>query len=298
MAQTNRRSWLKGLLIVSAVALVIGVAFNALYLADLRPESLRTDDSSAREAGAKMLADLASAHGLEAWERYQVMDVRFEDRWHGDMVQRLLMHWTESPQTIHGRFVRGSWTGELELLSGPDRGERWGIQGWRTWTTTGEGEPEFEHDDTIEFVIPTTQYFFELPLRIPSATVALPAGSGQWKGKPYDLVFATWKSPEPLAEVDQYLLWIDPTTGLLARVDYTVRDQGGVAVGTAHYRDYEDFQGVILAKEIAIFGRMPGGNELPIHTFSVESIDWDTVPVDALRPDPTIPHEGESKPNP
>ncbi len=276
--------------------LIGGTAFNYLYLADLRPDSLAEDTPAAREAGAKRLEALAAAHGLDAWHGYQVMDVTFEDTWHGDMVKRLMMHWKESPQALRGRFIRGGWTGDLELLSGPDQGDRWGIQNWKTWTAGPGEEPVFEPNGQIEFVVPTTQYFFELPLRIQSATVALEAGKAAWEGKTYDLVFATWDTAEPVREMDQYLLWIDPETGLLARTDYTVRDQGGPAVGSAYYRGYADFGGVQVAKEIAIFGLMPGGGTLPVHTFETEKLDWDTFSPSDLRPNPSLPNEGESKP--
>lgn len=290
------RSWLKGLLIFVLVMLIGGVALNHFYLADLRPDTLVQDSPEAREAATKRLEALASAHGVEAWRGYQVMDVTVTDTWHGEMMKRAMMHWKESPQVVHGRFIRGGWTGDLELLSGPDKGDRWGVQSWKTWKAGPGEDPAFEPNDKIEFVVPTTQYFLELPLRIRSATVALDAGETDWDGKTYDLVFASWETAEPVREMDQYLLWIDQETGLLARTDFTVRDEGGPAVGSARYRDYADFGGVQMAKEIAIFAPMPGGMEMPIHTFVTEEVQWDTVPPDALRPDPSLPDEGESKP--
>ncbi|MCZ6807433.1 MAG: hypothetical protein O7F08_10805 [Deltaproteobacteria bacterium] len=296
MSRSGRRGWLKGLLIFAVVALIGGTAFNYLYLADLRPDSLVEDTPAAREAGAKRLEALAAGHGLDAWLGYRVMDVTMEDVWYGDMIKRFVMHWEESPQALHGHFIRGAWTGQLELLSGPDKGDRWGIQDWKTWTAEPGEEPVFEQDATVEFVVPTTHYFLELPLRMRSATVALDAGQGVWEGKTYDLLFTSWDTTQPVPGVDQYVLWIDPGTGLLARADFTVRDQGGAVVGSARYGDYADFGGVKVAKEIAIFALMPGGMEMPVHTFVTEKIEWDTVPPDDLRPDPSLPNEGESKP--
>lgn len=297
MVQSQGRRWPKRLLLIVAALFVIGVVVNYTYVVDLRPDTLVEDTPDARAAGTARLQAMASAHGAEAWQQYDVMDVMVDDTWHGAMMRGAMMHWEESPQSLHGRFARGTWTGEVELLSGPDTGERWGVQSWKTWKAEAGGEPEFAHDSTVEFVVPTTQYFLELPLRIPSATIVLEAGQTTWNGKAYDLVFATWESPEPLSEMDQYVLFIDPDTGLLARTDFTVRDQGGGAVGSAHYLDYEDVGGVKMAKEIAIFGLLPGGVELPVHTFDMKDLQWDTVTVDALRPDPTLPDEGESKPS-
>ena len=296
MSDSRGGRWLKGVLIVVALLAIGGLALNALYLADLRPDAM-VDSAEAREAGAAQLEALARAHGQDAWQSYQTMDVLFGDVWHGGMPKRFFMHWEQSPQKLRGRFVRGTWTGELELLSGPDKGDRWGMQGWKSWTAEQGEAPEFEEDELVEFVVPTTQYFLVMPLRLKSATVALNAGHGSWKGETYDRVFATWESAEPVADMDQYLLWIDPDTGLLARADFTVRDQGGWAVGSATYNDYEDFGGVMMAKEIAITAPTPGGEEMPIHSFLTETVEWDAVSVDDLRPDPTIADEGESKPN-
>ncbi|MEM7136170.1 MAG: hypothetical protein AAF500_06305 [Myxococcota bacterium] len=296
MAPSSPRRWPKRLLMVLGVLVIFAVVFNHFYLADLRPDSLVADSPEARTAGTERLQALAQAHGDETWRQYQVMDVAVTDEWQGEIVQRTFMHWAESPQSLHGRFLRGAWTGELELLSGPDAGDRWGIQSWKTWKAKPGGEPVFAEDPTIEFVVPTTQYFLELPLRIQSANVVLDAGEVEWNGRTYDLVFATWDSLEPRADMDQYVLWIDQDTGLLARTDFTVRDEGGGAVGSAHYLDYADFGGVQMAKEIAIYGLLPGGIELPVHTYRTENVAWDTVPIDTLRPDPTLPSEGEFKP--
>jgi hypothetical protein len=284
-------------LVVAAIVLIVGTVANYFYLADLRPASLEEDTIAAREKGAARLAALAEAHGEEAWRGFHVMDVKMSDAWHGTLMQRFWMPWETSPQELRARFIRGSWTGEVALLDGPHEGRRWGIQGWKTWTAERGGEARFAEDETIEFVVPTMQYFLELPLRIQSATVALEAGQEAWRGKAYDLVFATWDTPVPVDDMDQYLLWIDSETGLLARADYTVRDQGDSVLGSAHYLDYERFDGVALATRIELFALMPGGMELPVHTFIVEDVEWDTVKVDALRPDPKIPHEGETKPS-
>lgn len=296
MAESGIRRWAKRLLVVLFALVIVLVAYNALHTADLRPDSLVDDTPEARAEGTARLEALADAHGAEAWKQYDVMDVDVEDVWHGELMQRGMMHWAESPQSLHGRFVRGAWTGELELLSGPDAGDRWGVQSWKSWTAEPGADPVFVDDELVEFVVPTTQYFLELPLRIGSATVTLEAGKALWEGKNYDVVFATWESPEPVDDMDQYVLFIDPDTGLLARTDFTVRDHGGSAIGSARYQSYEDFGGVMMAKRIEIFGIMPGGIEIPVHTYVTDRVEWDTFEVDELRPDPTLPHEGESKP--
>lgn len=297
MAQSRARRWAKRLLIVLFSLVAVAIVVNAFYLADLRPEGLAEDTPEARAAAAERLDALAVAHGLDAWEGYQVMDVDVEDVWHGQLMQRGMMHWKESPQSLHGRYVRGGWTGELELLSGPDAGDRWGVQSWKSWKADPGGDPVFEDDAVVEFVVPTTQYFLELPLRIRSATLALEASKQMLDGKNYDVVFATWESPEPLSDMDQYVLFIDPDTGLLARTDFTVRDQGGSMVGSARYLNYDDFGGVKMARRIEIFGLMPGGFEIPVHTFVTNEVAWDESELDELRPDPTLPDEGESKPD-
>ena len=296
MATAGRR-WLRAVVITAIALLVVGAAFNTFYLADLRPDGLVEDSAEARAAGRVRLEELATAHGGETWRNYEVMDIRFEDVWHGALMQNVMMHWAESPQALRGRFTRGGWTGELELASGPDAGDRWGIQSWKTWRAEPGEKPEFVDDPVVEFVVPTTQYFLELPLRIQSATVVLEAGKAMWNDKNYDVVYATWESAEPRDDMDQYVVWIDPDTGLMARTDFTVRDHGGGAIGSAHYLNYEDFGGVQLAKRIEIFGLMPGGYALPVHTFVTDRVEWDGFPVDELRPDPTLVDEGEYKPD-
>ena len=290
------RRWFRLLLTAGVLLLLAAWIFNRFYLADLRPDGLRPFDTAAQALGEQRLQALADAHGRDAWEGYEVMEVDFKDAWHGTMAQSFFMPWTRSPQSLRARFLCGSWTSDFELLDGPDEGHRWGIQSWKTWKAAPNGEPAFEEDDELEFFLPTTQYFFELPFRIKSAEIVVDAGSASWEGKDYDRVFATWGSAEPQEELDQYLLWIDPDTGLLARVDYTVRDQGGAAVGSAHYNAYRRVGGVQMPSDISVLGVMPGGAEMPIHTFWIEDIRWNTVSPEALRPDPSLLPEGESKP--
>ena len=291
-----QRRWFRFFLWGGVLLLIAAWGFNRFYVADLRPDGLASDDTNARALGQRRLEALAEAHGRKAWESYDVMEVEFKDAWHGTLTQTFFMPWEKSPQSIRARFLRGSWTADFELLDGPSEGERWGIQSWRTWKAPPEGKPVFEHDEQVEFFLPTTQYFFELPLRIRSADVAVDAGPAQWKGKEYDRVFATWRSAEPRQDVDQYVLWIDRDSGLLARTDFTVRDQGGGALGSAQYNDYRSIGGVQMPSDISIFGLMPGGAKLPVHTFWIEDVLWDTVSPRALQPDPTLPPEGESKP--
>lgn len=279
-------------LVLLAVTLL---AVDRWLPADIRPDGFddeAEDGASARER----LESLRAAHGADAWEQYTVMDVRFQDDWPFWLTRALLSPWDVSNQSLRGRMLRRSWTTELTLLDGDDPGERWGLQSWKTWRASSTGDPTFEESWVIATMVPGLRYFLELPLAQDTATYVGDAGTGTLDGKTHERLYVTWNRSEPQRDYDQYVLWIDPDTGLVARVDFTIRALSGLAVATAAFRDYEDHGGVKLPREIVIDGVLPTGHTLPVHTIRVDDVQWDTVTVDSLKPDPTLVDTGEVKP--
>ena len=114
-------------------------------------------------------------------------------------------------------------------------------------------------------------------------------------GRTRDRLYVTWNQSEPQRDFDQYLLWVDPDSGLVDRVDFTIRALSGLAVATARFEDYDEVGGVKLASRIVIDAVLPTGHTLPVHTIEVESRRWDSFHAAAVKPDPGLPEIGEIK---
>lgn len=288
---------------LGVIVLSLGTLGTALFAvdrwcpADIRPAGLRAPTVEGEAAAARSLAAVRQAHGAASWSRSQTMEVVFYDDWPFALTRIALAPWSEPRQKIRGRLLRRSWTTELELLDGHDRGERWGLQSWNAWRAAPDSDPSFESSWLVSTVVAGLRYFLELPLPQDTATFVQTASSAEVAGKTYERLYVTWNRSEPQRDFDQYLLWIDPDSGLVARVDFTVRALSGFAVARARFEDYHDVGGVKLASRITIDGVLPTGHTLPIHTLEVESRHFDEFEVAAIRPDPHLPEMGERKPD-
>ncbi|MEM7050914.1 MAG: hypothetical protein AAF604_14695 [Acidobacteriota bacterium] len=284
--------FLLGLLAVSTVG---------CGLADIRNSALQVEAPTAEavERGRALLEATAERHGLAAWSTFRTQEVTAVDTWPG--WKRFMGHWPGEVQRFRTQTILGTFTSRAELLDGEKAGETWGIQSWATYKQQGDGEPEFADDDHILFYLPTLQYFNELPYRLRHAEIVAYAGEDEHNGKTYDLVYATWGSFAANETHDQYELWIGRDSGLLEMAFYTVRDGMKSAVGTIHFTDYREVQGVWFPFVQTVIIGSPKDTEYPLdknyfHRIEVESTAFDTVAPEALRPDPALRTVGDAKP--
>ena len=294
-------------------ALAVGAGALAMSLgsghADLRNQAARTSDTEGERRGRERLERLAERHGYEAWKLRTTMETVARDFWPGGGPW-----WPEEDQRFRTQALLGTFTSRAELLDGSGAGEIWGLQAWapykernrdRTWVSKSDG--------ALTFYLPTLQYFNELPFRILSATVVRDGGEVRHYGRSYDLVFATWRASEPQPELDQYVLWIDRETGLLSKVRYTVRDAVPrmsplmrklalpLVAGTMHYEDYREIDGVQVPFLQTITLQPPELTRYPLfenyfHRLELEEARFDTVPREALLPDPDLGEPADRKP--
>ena len=289
------RLWLRWTVVIGALLIAVGL-FAWYAPIDIRPDGFSEVTPESAAAGARRLAALREAHGADAWEPYRTMEVVFVDEWPFAPTRIALNPWAEPAQRVRAKLLKRSWTTEFELLDGEERGDRWGLQSWKTWKATPEGEPVFDDSWLVAVTVAGLRYFIELPFVQDTATVVADAGPAEWNGKRYERLYVTWKTHEPQREYDQYVLWIDPDTGLVARVDFTIRALAGAAAARATFRDYRSHQGAWFPSEIVIDGVLPTGHTLPVHTIRIEDVQWDTVTPESLQPDPSLPEMGEAKP--
>ncbi|HSF15730.1 MAG TPA: hypothetical protein VLK65_09260 [Vicinamibacteria bacterium] len=295
-----------GAIPLAAFAMTLGAGH-----ADLRNEAVRRSDPESEHRGSERLERLAERHGLSAFRRHVTMETVSRDRWPSGAAW-----WPENEQRFRAQALLGTFTSRVELLDGPAEGELWGLQAWAPYKKKGAGaSPTFieEDDGALTFYLPTLQYFNELPFRLLNATVVRDGGTAGHRGRRYDLVFVTWGRPEPQPDLDQYVLWIDRETGLLAKARYTVREAvprmppsqqrlfRPLVAGTIHFEDYREIEGVQVPFTQTITLPPPELTRYPLsehffHRLTIEEAAFDTVSREDLLPDPSRGEPGDRKP--
>ncbi len=286
-------------LLIAAMLLVLALAGLAVFqmsrLSDVRPPELAGNEVTAERAqrGRELLGRLEDAHGgYSAWIGRPGVRVEFRDHWPGAVMRALAMPWAESGLLMRSTMLRGSDASRLEFLEGRDAGRGWGIQNWMTYRVAGDNtvSPDrritFEDDDDIRFWLPTFQYFFEAPFRLREGGVVADAGPETVAGVTYQRVFVSWGRAAPRPEIDQYLAWIDPDSGRLEYLEYTVRDMMPGIVGCMHYRDYRQVEDLWVAMTMAVV-EGPGGPDA-LHRFELEDVRFEDVPREFVVPRPRL----------
>ncbi|NKB66459.1 MAG: hypothetical protein GKR89_05320 [Candidatus Latescibacteria bacterium] len=289
---------LRTLLIPWGISALLGLTTCAT--ADLRSKALKEEGpTQARsQRGQQLLQQAAQTHGHQAWRQYQTLEITLRDEWRGLLTKLGGRPWNKD-QLLRFRFLNGSFNGRLDFVEGQRQGQAWGIQSWHTYVQKpGETDVTFKKHDKAAFFLPTYQYFYEFPFRILTAPIIAYLDQHQRNGRTYHRIFATWGKPEAHREHDQYIVWIDTKTHLIATVQYTVRDQFRFLKGAAHFHDRRPVGGVILPFSMTVthFGAsyQPGSKDF-LHQALVEKARYDAFPPALLSPDPDKPFIGDAK---
>ena len=285
------------LLVALAFLIVLGVGgiMMAFYVADIRPSELLEGDitETAASKGKEVLVRAAKVHGFQNWNMYNNLEIVGTDDWVHWMGRAFINPFPKARQEIRLQLLLGTWTSRLELLEASGTTEVWGIQAWNTYRSQVGQNPVFQSDKEIRFFLPTLQWWFEFPFRIVTASVITALSDIQ--GSSFDRVFVTWGSLEPNREVDQYIVYVNKETGLIDRMEYTIRDKGGFVTGATTYLDYRAIDGIMVPFQFEASVIMPGGFEQVMHRVTVQSASWDTITPDRLLPNPDLESEKDSK---
>lgn len=272
----------KGLYLLAIFAFLILLFFGYLFIfgtADIRTDLTRENPDSAK--GRALLDKAAISHGLSKWKEWETVSIKWSDEF-AWLPATFASPFPDSSYESDFFFAPGKWDSRLDFTTGKNKGVSWGIQAGKTYKENAVApEPMFEDDGEIEFWLPTYQYFVELPSRIFEADVILYAGEQKKDGKTYDGVYATWNSAEVQRNIDQYNLWIDRETGLIAWVDFTIRDYTNFSTGSVQYLQYKNFDGLKLATYMPV--KSP---PLPGYLHEMRIIDFaaNEITIDQLQP--------------
>lgn len=226
-------------------------------LADMRSGVLLERDAPADAARGRALLGaaqdaLCTGGGCrERWLAQPAVSAELSDEWYG--VARAVNPWPENPIRLRFVFVPGQDDSyAVALADGNTPGVIYGIHDWNVWRRNPGEAAVYEDNADLRFMLPTLQYFLELPFRISDAAIVDYGGETRIGEVQYDVVYATWETYPPNPRVDQYMIYINKQTGRPERVGFSVRDMARFTTGAALYGDYRRTGEFLLAHDLQL----------------------------------------------
>ncbi len=273
------------------------LAFQGCKIADLRTSKIDTTLPNREERAIILLDNVISKYRLDKLAQAEVYSLEARDNWRG--LYAIVNPFPKDNEWMEMRFRPESFDGQFSYLK-TKNDNVYGVQSFNYYCINDHGEVKFKKKKSITFTLPAIQYFFELPLRLRNAPILKYAGSQEFEGGTYDLVFATWDSLEAHKEHDQYLLYFDQKSGYLSFASYTVR---GIylpapksvfgSIRFAAFRKSGD--GVTYPGKLFIQLNGLKKEKRTLHTVSIENLQLNSFHLSKLYPDSTLVYKGDSK---
>jgi hypothetical protein len=294
-----------------SLAVLLGLILIALIwnsrLADIRPDSLRNQaesETTGLEAQGRYLIERAwKAQGMDSFFVHDTYTAVGTDEWKG-LLGQMGKLWPEAKARLKLDFDAGTFTSRVTFLDGKRQGDVAGQQDWAYYEIRSDHLLfQEEPNPRLSFGLSAFQYFFELIDRLDQAPIVYYAGQERYRGKNYDLVFATWDTPAPHPEHDQYLLYLDSETHRLQAASYTVRDNylpgASPLYGSILFDDFRQIEGAwIPFRQTVFLNGLSEKTDQFLHELTLDSFAFDTVAEEDLYPKPSHPRLGDAKPAP
>ncbi|WP_235295901.1 hypothetical protein [Portibacter marinus] len=248
------------------VAFILMSILLTSCLKDLRPQAWK-DNSAFREAqyqkGKAILEKYAQVSGQEQWSDIQSYRIYISDvffGWRGRMKQP---YGQRINQFILDFYAKEN-SGTLLFLNGKKKGMLWGYNEGNTYTKESVNGPIKDVDSKkIKAWIPFYQRFIEMPFRATAADQIYHMGEEKYGLYNYDKVYTAWKTEESEQKLEQYVLWVNQSTGLVDKFQFSSRNQGAVLTGTVIISEQTVYDGVIIPGMFKVYARE--GSRQPLH---------------------------------
>jgi hypothetical protein len=148
------------------VLLIFGCV-NFFSLSNLKPDNMEYSDSQDR--AKKLLEEMGKAHGIKVWDSVETYNVIYQDEFYG-FLGKQSHPFKEQQLEFSLNYIPKTFNGQLESLTGKEKGVIWGVQSGQTYEKPENGNISLNQNKDMKFWIPTYQYFIEFPYRIQEAT--------------------------------------------------------------------------------------------------------------------------------
>ncbi len=210
-------------------------------MADIRPASLKkTQEKIPQRSGEKLLLEAARRHGLSSFQKISSYEVTIRNEWYG-----IAKHFAELPgkPSVLNLIIHHD-SNYISLINASNQ-TYWLLKNDKIYIK--EGEVLLEKDNAgKKMALKTIQYFIEFPFRIIEAEIMIDLGEDTLHKQTYKKVFVTWSEIAPHKEHDQYIVWINSTTGLIDLIEFTVRETARFAKGAMFFNNYKKYNEVLF----------------------------------------------------
>lgn len=251
---------------------------NIFKYSDLRPSVYKYPNDTAK--AKKLLEGMGTAHRNHLWDSIETYQVAFEEESFGFFGKKSTP-FKELAMEFNLNYIPKTSTGLMEIKSGKEKGEIWGIQDGKTYQRKKENFI-LKENSAYKFSINTFQYFIEFSNRITEGNIIDYIGTKVIHGKTTEGVIVSWKKLEPQKNIDQFVIWLDTKTNLIVEIEYTVREKFKFAQGTAEFKEYREFNGFLLPTKIASRSNIKKKGYL--HVKKITDFTPDLLPADDLTP--------------
>ena len=282
----------KNVICYTGLFCLLFLAIISCKTVDIRTTEVKTNFNA--QLGEEVLKKMREAHSLHKWDSIETYSFHLTDEFYG-LMGKFGNPFPNNKADFEFQAIPKTFTSQVKFKDEKWDGKIWGIQSWRTFSSNKNGPIELHstNDKTIEFWLPTYQYFIETPLRIFEADIISYAGERTLNGRTYDLVYATWKTAEPQKDIDQYILWVDQENHLLKQMQYTVRDQYKWIHATLRYTKYQETnERILIPTEMKVNLFEPGKRKV-FHKICIENVKLNLITRGALIPFPELGLKGK-----
>ena len=256
----------KAIFITSLIFMLFGCV-NVFKLSDLTPPNHHSNSASKLKA-KELLQEMALAHKVTLWDSIGNYTVELQDDFYG-FVGKQSSPFKEASATVKLDYISNEFSGQLEILTGKEKGNKWGFYQNQTFEIIDD-KVNLKHNEDIQFWIPTYQYFLEFPSRILEADQADFVGTRDIDGVNAQCVLVSWVTLSAQKAIDQYLILLHPTTKRIIKIEFTIRDVNKFAKGGIYYNNYKEFYGIPIPTELPVESNLVKDSYL--HKMHIKSI--------------------------
>lgn len=245
-------------------------------LKDIRPEAVKSGISADDEAKARamLLRAAENAGGQELLNQHAGFRTEMDDVWESAFAKLMFLRYEPEQKIVVEAAGPRVDNVTMTLVDGERAGEVWGLEDNNVYIQEKGGEKEFTDDEITMLYIKNPASLVLLPLRLAYADKVGYLGTVDYEGKTYEQLFVTWETLDTNAKFDQWIVWIDPETGNIAKAKFTIREYTGMLGDEAvvELEDYQKFGDVTIPTKIR--GLFALDDADPIRTWTVTSFAW------------------------
>ena len=290
----------KTVLTASAIiifALTTAVSLQSCKIADLRTSKIAENTIEREERAIRLLDEVIANANLDKLASAKTYSFNATDDWKGIMTLANPLPKDNKPMEF--RYRPNSFDGQFNYTATKNKVIH-GVQSFNYYKIDDNGTVKHKKKKKITFTVPAIQYFFELPLRLKNAPILKYAGTKEFEGEIYDLVFATWQNIKPHKEHDQYLLYISQNDKKLKYANYTIRANYIPApksmYGSVRYEAFKtNNDGIKYPGEIYIQVNKLKKKKRTAHVLTLDNLRLNDFDIEQLYPLKNVDYIGDSK---